>query len=765
ISNPSESALPVTVEKVSLRTFIPILTFKIINILIPLTNMIITRHDCCCTNAILAVSSGSQTMISIFSVPLNNLTNFTTTGTLDKMDAPKVSLDDIGMSLRRFGVADYVVFVLMLVICALIGVYYGFFAGKSQTAADYLMGGRNMQTFPVALSLIASFISGITLLGVPTEIYLYGTQYLYCIFTVLCMGVAVSTAYLPVFHDLKLTSTYEVIISLVLIYYNYYNLLLFSFYLERRFNKKVRLFGSFLIVVCYIHTKIVYFFFVLFYYYCCMFFSFFFFQMLWLPIVIYVPALAFNQVTGINVHIITPAVCIVCIFYTCVGGLKAVVWTDVVQTLIMFAAMILVMVKGTIDIGGLGVVWNRNYDSGRIEAPNFSPDPTVRHSILTLLVGGFFWWLQVNAVNQNMIQRYLTLPNMHLARIALAIFVVGAITFLSVCGYCGLLIFATYYDCDPLTTKLASAKDQLLPLLVMDTLKGLPGLPGLFVAGVFSAALSSLSTGLNSMAAVLLEDFCKIFLKSRMNARRTNIFLKTVVVVLGAICVALVFVVEKLGAVLQMSMSLSGMSNGPSLGLFSMGTLSETVEGKGAFIGGIGGLGFMTWITLGTQAAIAAGDISFETKPLTVDGCKYDFGTASSMSAVVNSTVPLHKGEVFILYQMSYLWYTLLGAVVSMLIGLVASFLTTPINPASIDRMLVSPVIRRFLPKKQNLQDNTLKNHKCKKSRDMIYANKNCWRAFCALWHDNTHPAQGYRGMVRPNNCAYSSVQIVASSS
>ncbi|KAJ9592042.1 hypothetical protein L9F63_001421, partial [Diploptera punctata] len=465
-------------------------------------------------------------------------------------------------------------------------------------------------------------------------------------------------------------------------------------YLERRFNKKVRLFE--LLFATFIQ-KLSTFFCVFYYYYCCMFFSFFFFQMLWLPIVIYVPALAFNQVTGINVHIITPAVCIVCIFYTCVGGLKAVVWTDVVQTLIMFAAMILVMVKGTIDIGGLGVVWNRNYDSGRIEAPNFSPDPTVRHSILTLLVGGFFWWLQVNAVNQNMIQRYLTLPNMHLARIALAIFVVGAITFLSVCGYCGLLIFATYYDCDPLTTK-HQAKDQLLPLLVMDTLKGLPGLPGLFVAGVFSAALSSLSTGLNSMAAVLLEDFCKIFLKSRMNARRTNIFLKTVVVVLGAICVALVFVVEKLGAVLQMSMSLSGMSNGPSLGLFSMGLFLPWVNSKGAFIGGIGGLGFMTWITLGTQAAIAAGDISFETKPLTVDGCKYDFGTASLMSAVVNSTVPLHKG-------LSYLWYTLLGAVVSMLIGLVASFLTTPINPASIDRMLVSPVIRRFLPKKQNLQD------------------------------------------------------------
>ena len=66
-----------------------------------------------------------------------------------------MSLDEIEMTMKRFGVADYIVFVLMLLVCALIGVYYGFFAGKSQTATDYLMGGRNMQTFPIALSLIA----------------------------------------------------------------------------------------------------------------------------------------------------------------------------------------------------------------------------------------------------------------------------------------------------------------------------------------------------------------------------------------------------------------------------------------------------------------------------------------------------------------------------------------------------------------------------------------------------------------------------------
>lgn len=77
----------------------------------------------------------------------------------------------------------------------------------------------------------------------------------------------------------------------------------------------------------------------------------------------------FSTVTGVNVHVITPIVCIVCIFYTCVGGLKAVVWTDVIQLCMMFFAIFLVMLKGTLDIGGVGVVWDKAVESGRIEFP------------------------------------------------------------------------------------------------------------------------------------------------------------------------------------------------------------------------------------------------------------------------------------------------------------------------------------------------------------------------------------------------------------
>lgn len=198
-------------------------------------------------------------------------------------------------------------------------------------------------------------------------------------------------------------------------------------------------------------------------------------------------------------------------------------------------------------------------------------DPTIRHSLWSQVIGGIVYWLQANAVSQNMIQRYLALPTLRAGRIALCIFIGGVITLMLLCSYIGLLIYATYKDCDPLTTKLASARDQLLPLFVMDTLGDIHGLTGLFVAGVFSAALSSLSTCLNSMSAIVLEDFVKPFVKKPLSNTAINWIMRMVVVVMGVICVALVVVVQKMGTVLQLTMSLEAITNGPLLGIFTIG--------------------------------------------------------------------------------------------------------------------------------------------------------------------------------------------------
>lgn len=127
---------------------------------------------------------------------------------------------------------------------------------------------------------------------------------------------------------------------------------------------------------------------------------------------------------------------------------------------------------------------------------------------------------------------------------------------------------------------MAKARDQLLPLFVMETLGEYPGLTGLFIAGVFSAALSSLSTCLNSMSAVVLEDFIKPFVKRPLSETAINWIMRSVVVVTGTMCVFLVYIVEHMGTVLQLTMSLEAITNGPLLGIFTIGVFLPWINGN-----------------------------------------------------------------------------------------------------------------------------------------------------------------------------------------
>lgn len=110
----------------------------------------------------------------------------------------------------RFSVWDYVVFAAMLLVSAAIGIYYAFAGGGQKTSKDFLMGGRSMSALPVALSLTASFMSAVTVLGTPAEIYRYGA--IFCIFAITYALVVLCSAeiFLPVFYRLGITSTYEV---------------------------------------------------------------------------------------------------------------------------------------------------------------------------------------------------------------------------------------------------------------------------------------------------------------------------------------------------------------------------------------------------------------------------------------------------------------------------------------------------------------------------------------------------------------------------
>ena len=309
----------------------------------------------------------------------------------------------------------------------------------------------------------------------------------------------------------------------------------------------------------------------------------------------------------------------------------------------------------------------------------------------------------------------MALKDVKTARKGQIIYVVGVtiIIFLSV--YNGLLLYATYHDCDPLTTKLAKAKDQLMPLLVMDILKDIPGLPGLFIAGVFSAALSSLSTGLNAMSAVVLEDFCKPFMKNGISERLSKFIMRGTVLALGALSVALVYVVQHMGTVLQLSMSVPSACFGPMLGVYIVGFLIPWIGKRSVFYGAVVGCISMMLIVFKAQTEMALGNMQFEYKPLSVSGCGYNFTLSdeTTFENLTTTTAPTtEEPDNKQIYHISYLYYTLLGSLIVVTTSFILSFVFGFEDPTEVDSRLLAPFLRKYFHSKSNKQQFTSTNGK-----------------------------------------------------
>lgn len=575
-----------------------------------------------------------------------------------------LDLTNLKNTMLMFNWVEYTVFGSLLGLSALIGVYYGWYKGNQNTVSEYLLGGQTMGVFPVTMSMVASHVSGITLLGVPAEVYMYGTQYYAVFFTTIITTVLIIFFYLPVFYKLQLTSLYE--------------------YLELRFSHGTRMLASFIFAISLI---------------------------LYIPVVIYVPALAFNQVTGVSVHSITPIVCLVCIFYTTFGGLKAVVWTDALQSLFTLGSVVFICVFGCIDVGGLEKVFITNWEGKRLEMFNMDPDPFARNTFWTVAVGTSFTWLGHLGVHPGAIQRFIAVPTHAAARAVMLWSSLGFTIIKALAVFVGMLIYAKYQGCDPIATRVIKKSGQLLPYYVMDIAGQFPGLNGLFISGVVSAALSTMSAGLNTVAGTIYEDFVQIFLKGeKMSEAKASCTMKIIVLILGAISIMMVFVVERLGGILQMAISLTGVTNGALVAVFTLGMFFPWANSKGALAGSLASLLGMAWIIGGAQFYIAEGKLKFPGKITSIDNCtgnltfshEYNITSRLQWYRGVGSPVIADK-SVPLMYQVSYMYYCGVGTLIGLIVGMIVSLLTGPQDLTKLNPDLLIPQIRRYLPKNQTI--------------------------------------------------------------
>ncbi|XP_030197307.1 sodium-coupled monocarboxylate transporter 1 [Gadus morhua] len=556
-----------------------------------------------------------------------------------------------------FVAADYVVFALMLLVSAAVGVYYAWVDRSQGSTGDFLMGGRSLTAVPVSLSLTAGFMSAITVLASPAEVYRYGAVFglvgLSYIFTV----VVTSEIFLPVFYRLAITSTYE--------------------YLELRFNRATRLMGTVLFIVQ---------------------------TVLYTGIVIYAPALALNQVTGMDLWGAVVSTGIVCTFYCTLGGLKAVVWTDVFQVGVMLAGFMAVIIRSVLLQGGIGPIIQHSQQGGRLNLWDFDMNPLRRHTFWTLTVGGTFVWVSVYGINQAQVQRYLSCKTITHARMALYLNLIGLWVVLVCSVISGLCLYSVYKSCDPWTTGQVTALDQLMPYLVMDILRSYPGVPGLFVAAAYSGSLSTVSSSINALTAVTVEDLIRPHID--LSEKHLSWASKGLSLLYGALCIAMAAIASLMGGVLQAAITIFGIIGGPLLGLFTLGILFPFANSKGAVLGLLSGLVVALWVGIGAQIYPPPAAMS---RPLDLStaGCNFSTGFSnwsstalppphspftreSTFSPESTTLLPPHgtvtpgspESSVFrpVLadswYSVSYMYFSPIGTLTALTVGVVVSLLS-----------------------------------------------------------------------------------------
>jgi len=137
----------------------------------------------------------------------------------------------------------------------------------------------------------------------------------------------------------------------------------------------------------------------------------------------------------------------------------------------------------------------------------------------------------------------------------------------------------------------------------------IPGFPGFFVAGIFSGALSTVSGGLNSLAAVTLEDFILLFHKGQISDEKATKITKFLAFAYGLFSYLLIFLVKNIPGLVQAWLGIFGVLGGPVLGVFSLGLFLPWANSKGALTGGIVSLVFMLWIAIGGNVSRLSGQV------------------------------------------------------------------------------------------------------------------------------------------------------------
>ncbi len=447
---------------------------------------------------------------------------------------------------HRLAALDWVVVAAYGLLMLGVGWYW---SRKTATTEHYLLGGRNMRPWMVGLSLFATLLSTISYLAVPGEMIQNGPM-------IFCGAAAYPLIFLvagwfliPVLMKSKATTAYEI--------------------LESRLGPEVRTVGSIIFLTM---------------------------RLLWMSLIIYATTYQV-LVPLLNLPLASaPYICaalgLVTVAYTSMGGLPAVVLTDVIQTFILFSGAVLALLVVTISLGGWRAWWPAEW-APNWQAPEWGFNPTARISFIGILITSFTWWICTCGSDQLAVQRYLSTRDVRAARRSLLIALSTDLLINVFLGILGLALLA-YFRVHPHFLgdgqTIAGNADQLFPRFMLLVLP--QGIGGLVLVALLAAAMSSLSSGVNSACSVITVDFIQRFSKAEGSQASQIRLARQVSWSIGIATVLISFLIPGVkGNLLEIAYKVVNFLAAPLFGLFFMAIFVRWATVPGTIIGTIGGLG------------------------------------------------------------------------------------------------------------------------------------------------------------------------------
>lgn len=389
---------------------------------------------------------------------------------------------------------DYLIVLVYLIGLVGLGVYL---YRRQSTTEDFFVGGRRMPWWATGLSMLATLMSTLTYLGLPGETIGHGVGLLLSFAVLPVAYVIIAYVWVPFFMRLRLTSAYE--------------------YLERRFGTETRLYG----VALYLYMRF-----------------------LWMGMVIFTASFAVAAMTQESAppaiagltgglvqlsatqwfYVVLISTGLFSTLYTMLGGIQAVVWSDVVQFIVLFSGAVLTLILVAISTGTGPATWWSEVTRGSHELPPFASwDLTTRTTILWMLLATMFWHVCTHASDQVALQRYFTTDSVTSARRTAAVTYIATITLQCILALVGMALLVYYlHNAAALPEGVSDPRDpafadQMFPRFIA---YGLPiGVSGIVLAAVFAVAQSSVDSGINSTATVITVDLVRRFRARQMTPK------------------------------------------------------------------------------------------------------------------------------------------------------------------------------------------------------------------------------------------------------